>query len=145
MNVSLPEDRMPEAEVSLLLAFHILDHPASGGAAEVAIDGAMLRAGENRIFPIAGFLLEQRWTHMEHRGRNGWQGLYESDGQRLEVHARPGVGDVVAIVGSKRFRVECKGGPFNRRRETRERPILQNALGQLLTVEHVRDNDLSSE
>lgn len=46
------EDHMPEAEVALLLAFHLLDHSKSHGAADVAIDGAQVRVGKKTIFPI---------------------------------------------------------------------------------------------
>lgn len=133
---------MPEAEVSLLLAFHILNEPGSSGIAVVAIDGAQVRIGENEIFPITDFLSCFRWAQTEQRGRNDWQGSYERDGQRLEVHATSGVGDVVASVGTTRVRAECKGGPLFRQRGNRERPILQNVLGQLLTVEHVEVNDV---
>ena len=79
MTVPLPEDRMPEAEVSLLLAFYLLEHPDSSGLAEVTIDGAQVMVGENRIFPIADFLSGRGWTQVEQRGRNDWQGSYEKD------------------------------------------------------------------
>lgn len=142
MTLSLPEDRMPEAEVSLLLAFHLLEHPDSGGAAEVAIDGAQVRVGDNQIFPIADFVFHSGWTQVGQRGTNDWQGTYGKDGKHLVIHARPGVGDVVATVGSTRVRAECKGGPLVRRPGSRERPILQGVLGQLLTVEHMEGNDI---
>jgi hypothetical protein len=142
MAVSLPQDRMPEAEVSLLLALYLLNLPKSSGVAEVAIDGAQVRVGENQIFPITDFLSHSGWTQVEQRGRNDWQGFYERDRKRLEVHARPGIGDVAVTVGPKKVRAECKGGPLIRRPGGRERPILQSTLGQLLTVEHVADNDV---
>jgi hypothetical protein len=142
LNISLPEDRMPEAEVALLLAFHLLNQPGSSGVAEVAIDGAQVRVGENEIFPMANFLADSQWTQVEQRGRNSWQGDYERNGHRLEVHARSGVGDVVAFVGARRFRAECKGGPYFKKPGSREYPLLRGALGQLLTVEHVDEGDV---
>ena len=108
MTVPLPEDRMPEAEVSLLLAIYLLDRPDSSGVAKVAIDGAQVRVGENEIFPIAHFLSKHQWAQVEQRGRNEWQGIYERDGQRLVIHSTPGVGDVVSSVGTTRFRAECR-------------------------------------
>jgi len=127
---------------SLLLAFYHLNQPDSSGLAEVAIDGAQVRVGENEIFPITCNLSECQWTQDEQRGRKEWQGIYERDGQHLKIHSTPGVGDVVRSVGPTRFRAECKGGPLIRSPGGRELPILRGALGQLLTVEHVEDNDV---
>ena len=142
MTITLPEDRMPETEVALLLAFHLLNQPGSSGVAEVAIDEAQVRIGGNEIFPMADFLADSQWAQVEQRGRNNWQGFYEKDGQRLEIHARSGAGDVVASVGTKRFRAECKGGPRIKKPGSREYPLLRGALGQLLTVENVEDADV---
>jgi hypothetical protein len=142
MTVYLPEDRMPEAEVALLLAVYLLDRPGSSSVAEVAIDGAQVRVGDNEIFPITDYLSERNWTQVEQRGSREWQGVYERDKQRLVIHARPGVGDVVATVGSMRLRAECKGGPLITRPGSREYRILWGVLGQLLTVEHIEDDDI---
>ena len=49
---SLPKNRMPEAEVSLRLAFYLLDLPGSDGVARVGIDGAQVRVGRRRVVPI---------------------------------------------------------------------------------------------
>ena len=59
---------MPEAEVSLRLAFHLLGLPGSEGVARVAIDGAQVKVGRDRIFPIAAFLAETGWTQVRQRG-----------------------------------------------------------------------------
>ena len=142
MTITLPQDRMPEAEVSLLLAFYLLNQPHSRGVAEVAIDGAQVRVGENEIFPITSFLSDFGWTQVDQQGQNDWQGLYEKDETRLRIHATPGVGDVVTTVGTTRVRAESKGGPLVRRPGGRELPILRGALGQLLTVEQVEDGDV---
>jgi hypothetical protein len=75
-------------------------------------------------------------------GKNAWQGMYEREGQRLSVHARSGVGDVVARVGEKRVRAECKGGPLIKKPGSREYPILRGALGQIVTVERVGADDV---
>lgn len=58
MDYHLPEDRMPEAEVSLRLAFYLLALPDCHGTAEVAIDGAQIRVHGEQVFPIAAFLRE---------------------------------------------------------------------------------------
>jgi hypothetical protein len=113
MAVSLPQDRMPEAEVSLLLALYLLNLPKSSGVAEVAIDGAQVRVGENQIFPITDFLSHSGWTQVEQRGRNDWQGFYERDRKRLEVHARPGIGDVAVTVGPRRSELSAREVPLS--------------------------------
>jgi len=142
MVYSLPEDRMPEAEVSLRLAFHLLAIPGSQGSAEVAIDGAQIRVHGSEVFPIAAFLLDMGWKQVEQLGKNPWQGWYERHGQRLWIHSRSGVGDVVAHVGNKRVRAECKGGPLISIPGSREYPKLRGALGQVVTVEEVEANDV---
>lgn len=138
----LPEDRMPEAEVALRLAFHLLGKPDSDGTARVAIDGAMVRTGYNEHFPIEAFLEHEGWRRNVQEGKNRWQGSYEKEGRHLIIHARSGMGDVVARVGSERIRAECKGGPLVKKSGSREYPKLREALGQLLTVERVEGDDV---
>lgn len=60
---------------------------------------------------------------------------------QLKIHAKSGVGDVVITVRDKRIRAECKGGPLIKKPESREYAILRGALGQVLTIEHVVEND----
>ena len=98
MAYKLPSDRMPEAEVSLRLAFHLLAMPDSQGAAEVAIDGAQIRVHGSQVFPIVNFLHDLGWKQVKQQGKNPWQGWYEQGEQQLWVHSRSGVGDVVAQV-----------------------------------------------
>ena len=59
---SLPKTRMPEAEVSLRLAFYLLDLPGGDAVARVAIDGAQVKVGRRRVFPIEGFLSRVGWA-----------------------------------------------------------------------------------
>lgn len=142
MRYSLPEDRMPEAEVSLRLAFHLLSLPGGEGSAEVAIDGAQVKVGKDQIFPISLFLKQHGWEQVEQIGQNPWQGRYRRAQSQLTIHSTPGVGDVVATVGTKRIRAECKGGPLIKKPGSREYPILRGLLGQVLTVDRVHDNDI---
>jgi hypothetical protein len=139
---TLPQDRMPESEVSLRLAFHLLSLPDAQGSAQVAIDGAQIRVHGTEVFPIAAFLAGQGWEMIAQKGKNAWQGTYERKGQQLTIHARSGVGDVVTRVGKKRIRAECKGGPLVKKSGSREYPILRGALGQMVTVEQVDVNDV---
>ena len=66
----------------------------------------------------------------------------ERNGARLTVHASSGVGDVVARIGRRRVVAECKKGPLIRKPGSPERPVLHEALGQLLTFEAVQPNDV---
>jgi hypothetical protein len=135
MTYVLPENRMPEAEVSLRLAFYLLKPPHCGGDVEVAIDGAQVKVHGKQVFPLAAFLADAGWKQIEQKGKNNWQGQYEQNGRRLKVHAKSGSGDVVATVGDRRVWAECKGGPLIKKRGSPEYPILRGALGQIITVE----------
>ena len=137
-----PKDHMPEAEVSLLLAFHLLDHPESHGEADVAIDGAQVRVVKDEIFPITEFLDAHGWEQTEQAGKNPWQGSYIRGGKTLRIHSRSGVGDVVARIGEKRVRAECKKGNLVKKSSNPEYRILREALGQILTVEEIHRNDI---
>ena len=139
---SLPKNRMPEAEVSLRLAFYLLALPGSDGVARVAIDGAQVKVGKRRVFPIVDFLSGMGWEQAEQMGSRDWQGRYVKGGQMLIIHSRPGVGDVVVGVGKKRIRAECKGGPLVKKPGSREYRKLREALGQVITVGHVDPDDV---
>jgi len=139
---TLPQDRMPEAEVSLRLAFHLLSLADAQGDADVAIDGAQIQVHGAEIFPIVAFLADAGWEQVEQEGKNTWQGTYEHEGQRLTIHARSGIGDVIATVGDRRVCAECKGGPLIKKPGSREYPILRGTLGQILTIEQVAENDI---
>lgn len=66
MKYSLPKDRMPEAEVTLHLALHLLALPGSQGIGKVAIDGAQVKVHGAEIFPIVPFLADMGWRQVEH-------------------------------------------------------------------------------
>lgn len=142
MTVSLPPDQMPEAEVALRLAFHLLEHPASSDEASVALDGAQIRVQRRQVFPIRPFLFDLGWKQVAQSGKNQWQGEYERKGSRLVLHSSPGVGDVVAHVGQARIRAECKKGPLIYKPGGKEYPALHEALGQALTVDSVEPGDV---
>ena len=55
MTLQLPADRMPEAEVLLRLAFHLLGSTGSGVCAKVGIDGAQVEIHATPIFPWRNF------------------------------------------------------------------------------------------
>ena len=60
----------------------------------------------------------------------------------LIVHSQPGVGDVVASVGERRFVAECKKGPLVSKPGSQEYPLLTAALGQALLLKAEPDDIL---
>jgi hypothetical protein len=126
---------MPEAEVSLRLAIHLLSQRKASGIVSVAIDGAQVRVGETIHFAIQDFMATQGWLC---GGSDRWQATYrhnEIQGQ-IEIHSRSGVGDVFATLAAGTvFVAEAKKGPLTRSKSSAEYALLRAALGQILTIE----------
>ncbi len=134
---------MPEAEVSLRLAFFLIDRRLATSNIRVAIDGAQVKTGNTIHFSIAEFFQREGWSKTVNDA--GWQGVYFHPRHRYQiiVHSNPGRGDVVAhIQGGQTLRVECKKGPLVRSKSSQEYPLLREALGQLLTVKSVTNHDI---
>ena len=141
MDYRLPDDRMPEAEVSLRPAFHVMGLQRKESPVRVAVDGAQIRVHGSQVFPILPFLKDHGWEQVGQKGKNPWQGWYERGSQKLRIHSRSGVGDVVASVRGTRLRAECKSGPLIKKPGSKEYPKLRQALGQVLTVDRVKPRD----
>jgi hypothetical protein len=139
---SLSQYYMPEAEVALRLAFFLLDLPNSGNTAQVALDGAQVQVRGNQIFSLTDFLADMGWSQVEQKGKRDWQGRYEKEGKYLEIHSRSGIGDVVVSVGHRRVYAECKKGPLVPKPANPEYKLLREAIGQVITVKQVQDNDI---
>lgn len=136
----LPRDRMPEAEVSLRLAQHLV---RAGDAKRVivAIDGAQVRTANRVHFDPTAFMHASGWNVPS---ADSWRGTYQLGDRVIEIHSRPGLGDVVCDLpgtGST-LRAECKKGNFSATGSSPEYPALREALGQLLTIEAARERDL---
>ena len=135
--------RMPEAEVSLRLAFHLIERGLAASDVQVAIDGAQVKTADTIHFGISEFLRGLEW----HKSATDdiWQGTY-ADAQRkpkVVIHSTPGRGDVVAtLIDGRTLRVESKKGPLVGSKSSQEYPLLREALGQLLTMESVGERDL---
>lgn len=138
----LPSNRMPEAEVSLRLAFYLLGLPESGPTATVGIDGAHIKVHGNEVFPIEAFLSAYGWSQISQSGKNNWQGVYSKLGKSLFLTTESGICDVVVTVGSRKVRAESKKGPLITKKGSPEFPLIREAIGQLMTVEVVEDSDL---
>jgi len=135
--------RMPEAEVSLRLAFWLIETKRVNSDVRVAIDGAQVATGEIIHFPLIDFMTSTGWKCAGPPTR--WQGIYRcgSYDTGIEIHSRPGVGDVVAELRDGRvLRVECKKGPLTLVSGSPEYPLLRSVLGHLLTLDEVNESDI---
>jgi hypothetical protein len=130
--------RMSEAEVSLRLAFWLLEQGKAETPIEVAIDGAQVL-----YFDLPDFLFSCGWQ--KPGVSEPWQceWVHSGSSNRIRIHSNPGRGDVVARLRSGHtLRVECKKGPLTRTASSPEYPRMREALGQLLTVEEIGDRDI---
>src|ERR1051325_4972161 len=113
------EKFMPEALVTLHLAFWLLDQATQDSHVDVAIDGAHVRiiahvaAGrtvtEQTIFPIKDFLASKGCT--AHTLKNDWRGTYGWKGHSLCIRSTQGF-DVQGSLNGQTIKAECKGGPL---------------------------------
>ena len=136
--------KMPEAEVSLRLAFYLIKKGLAASDVDVAIDGAQVKTSRTIHFAIAEFLRGNGWRKKK-GAEDIWQGVYfhNSHKHKIRIHSMPGKGDVVTKLETGRtLRAECKKGPLVRSKSSQEYPLLREALGQLLTIESIDDDDL---
>jgi len=132
---------MPEAEVSLLLAFHLIREGLAQTDVSVALDGAQVRIGNQHHFDVHAFMSQHGWHHTQPGER--WQGRYLTAGkeQAIEIHSSPGLGDVTTLLADRRpLVVEAKKGSLSPSKSSAEYKLIREALGQLLTLEEVPAN-----
>ena len=134
LDLGLPVDRMPEAEVALRLAEFILSLPASGAMASVAIDGASIKVGDAVVFDIGRFMATTGWQPVKEAqvGRNAWTGAYRRGDKTIRVHSRPGESNVVAAIDGRRIIAQCSKGPLARKPGRAEQSLLTTALAEAL-------------
>ncbi len=140
---TLPNEKMPEVEVSLRIAFFLIVRGLTSDDVEVVIDGAQIKTAEKVHFQISNFLTSEGWQKIP--SSNSWQGECQNPHfhQKVRIHSKPGKGDVVVTLNSgKRLRVESKKGPLVKTKGSQEYPLLRGALGQVLTVEEATEEDL---
>jgi hypothetical protein len=139
----LSQHKMSEAEVTLRLAFCLISGRHVASDVTVAIDGAQIKTGNTVRFPIVEFLEQNGWTKLG--DRRVWQGPYahrERDA-RIIVHSSSGQRDLVAQLRSGRnLHVECKKGTLVRSKSAQEYRLLQEAIGQVVTIERIAENDI---
>jgi hypothetical protein len=135
--------QMPEAEVSLRLAFFLLGLPDTESPVTVCLDRHHVMSGGQVIFHVPDFMQDQGWIMIEKPGPYEWLGTYEKSGRRLHISPNATGGDVVAKVGSKCIRAECKKGFLQKRTGSPENRLVHEAIGQLMTVKEAdREKDV---
>ena len=135
--------RIPEAQVALSLALWLIREGLVRDTVSVSIDGAMVSVHGIEIFDPVSFLSGRGWDRRE--PENKWSGSFVRSGSTsvIEVHSRPGVGDVSAVLtDGRRFIAECKKGYSASTRSNPEYPLMREALGQILTMRTVRETDV---
>lgn len=138
---SAGRDAMGEAEVSLLLALHLIRSGLAHADVSVALDGAQIRVGDQQHFDVPTFMSRQGWQCSVPSAR--WQGRYLAAGaaHAIEVHSSPGLGDVTTtLAGQRPLIVEAKKGSLIPSKSSAEYKLMREALGQLLTLEEVPAN-----
>lgn len=126
---------MHEAEVSLLLALHLLHSGLAQADVSVALDGAQVRIFDQHHFDVAAFMAQHGWHRVASVER--WQGRYEAGGivHAIVIHSSPGLGDVTTVLpGQRPLIVEAKRGTLSPSKSSAEYKLLREALGQLLTL-----------
>ncbi|GAA5316346.1 MAG: hypothetical protein AseanaTS_15500 [Candidatus Pelagadaptatus aseana] len=139
----LPQNKMPEAEVSLRLAFGLFERDLVVSTVEVAIDGAQIRTGTTVHFPIESFMRDMGWSLVKQDKE--WRGMYRHKDYSYDllVHSSPGRGDVVAdLKNGRTLRAESKKGSLVRSKSSQEYTLVREALGQLLTVKEASSSDV---
>lgn len=139
----LPDDRMPEAEVTIRLVMFLIENSHTDEDVVCAIDGAQVKVGATIIFPIVEFLSSKGWS-VSNQGEK-WQCSYihREYSRKIVIHSSAGEGDLVSNLNEgTTLRVESKKGPLKTRPGSQEYPLIREAIGQLMTTEHVDDNDL---
>lgn len=108
-----------------------------------AIDGAQVKVGSDIIFPIIEFLNSAGWFGQEQNTK--WQCKYinEDFPQGIIIHSCSGEGDLVStLINGYTLRVESKKGPLFNKPGSKEYPLMREAIGQLMTVEHANNDDI---
>jgi hypothetical protein len=135
---SIGDELMPEAEVTLRLAFWLLGRAGLKSHADIAIDGAHVRiaaheqAGrrieERTVCDIQSFLTANncRPQDLKHE----WRGTYSFEGHSLRIGAVHGF-DVQVSCDGKDIKAECKGGLLQPRGRSAA-AVFVSAIGQVI-------------
>ncbi|HEY4233929.1 MAG TPA: hypothetical protein VGM76_10910 [Lacipirellulaceae bacterium] len=134
--------RMPEGEVILRLALHILGLPRALPCVTVCLDRHHVMSNGVNIFSPTDFLSNEGWVQTEQHGKHPWFGSYTKSGHKIIVSPNSHGGDIVATVGRTRVRAECKKGNLQRTKGNPENKLIHEAIGQLMTIEEFDPDDV---
>lgn len=129
---------MSEAEVSLLLAIHLVASERASSDVQVALDGAQVKIGNNHHFNVVEFMQARDWLQEQTSVR--WQCKYTNArfNRSIVVHSQSGRGDVTAELGNGvSLLVESKKGTLTNSKSSSEYPLIREAIGQLITLESI--------
>ena len=135
---NLSKTTMSEAEVSLLLAIHLIVSERTLSDVQVALDGAQIKIGDNHHFNVVEFLHTHGWNQEQPSAR--WQCKYVSlqYSYSIVVHSQSGQGDVTAkLSNGGSLLVESKKGSLTNSSSSSEYKLIREALGQLITLENI--------
>lgn len=104
------EHHLYEGAVMIAYAMHLL-------RTEDAQDVRIHPDGEHgKQFDFVGWLQRRGFAKVSSLGGTSYGGVYRSSaGQPITINPRPGLGDVVAMIGDHSISAECKGGIINTR------------------------------
>ena len=141
---------MPEAEVSIRVAKHLLGKDALQSTVEIQVQKSQFTrkdTAKNDISFSMGTLMGELKLKQISSQPNldgfRWLGEYELDNKKLIIHnKRLGICDVFANVGGKRVLIQCKGGFLNQTTTAKEYAAIWSVLGQVVATENVEDGDI---
>jgi hypothetical protein len=87
-------------------------------------------------------MIEEGWIQFEQCTEFPWLGTYEKEKRRLIVSSNSRGGDVIAQIGDRRVRAECKKGNLGRTKGNPENRLIHEAIGQLMTIEDYSKGDI---
>jgi hypothetical protein len=139
---------MPEAEVTLYLAFWLLDQATQDSHVDIAIDGAHVRimaheqsgqhVKERSVFPMKEFLSSRECRPQILKDE--WRGTYCWKGHTLSLRSARGF-DVQGTLNGQCVKAECKGGPLTTIKGRSVSAILANVIGQVVISDSVVPTD----
>jgi hypothetical protein len=134
-------DSMPEALVTLQLAFWLLDRADPNSHVDLAIDGAHVRiaaheqAGRQiearQVFAIEEFLNRSGCQSKSPSGH--WRGTYQRKDCSFRIQSARGF-DICGTLNGKAIKVECKGGPLEPVAGRGVSDIYAKAIGQVIVT-----------
>lgn len=137
---------MPEAEVSIRVAKHLLGKAVLQSIVEVQIQKSQFTRKNDISFSIGTLMGELKLNQISSQYNADsfrWLGEYELNDKKLVIYnKRLGICDVFANIGGKRVLIQCKGGFLSQTTTAKEYAAIWSVLGQVITTESVENGDV---